>query len=295
MTSASARRAALILFLLLLVATSMLLAGAKCHPPGTRAVIFVQGLYTSLGPEGTQTSFVEEHRFETLKRSFVDAGYEPSQLLDYSYAGGNVTLAGAWQPAPYECEVTDRPALDSVLALEQMVRDYRERNEEAHITVVGHSLGGYIAFLAGVREAARPESERIGIEAVVTLDAPLHGASADKKVLLDLVNCAKTFQAGGELVAARANPATPATRSSQGAQMAAAGVRLATLGNLGDCLWNTARCIGGDWIDDTATQFIDTAELSKAYDVVADPLSSHDVILVHPPARADVVAFVGPP
>ena len=38
-------------------------------------MIFVQGLYTSLDDTGTQSSFVEDHRFATLKRAFLDGKY----------------------------------------------------------------------------------------------------------------------------------------------------------------------------------------------------------------------------
>lgn len=268
---------------------------AQCGEPGTRVVIFVQGLYTTLDEDGTQTSFAEDHRFQALKQAFLDAKYKPAQLLDYSYNGGAVNRTGAWTPEHYGCDVTDRPALESVALLEDMVRAYRDEHPKAHITLVGHSLGGYIIFLAAARDAARDEGDRIGIDGVVTLDAPLHGASADKKVIVDLIPCDKTYIAGAELVALRADASTAATRAAQAQAMAGAGVRLATLGNLNDCFWNTAKCIGGTWVDDSTSQYVEGAELSKQYEIVTDPLRSHDVILIDPAAVADVVAFVGNP
>jgi pimeloyl-ACP methyl ester carboxylesterase len=282
-------------FLAVLLAACVLFSAARCNEPGTRAVIFVQGLYTSLDEDGTQASFAEEHRFGVMKEAFLAADYKPEQLLDFSYEGGAADLGGAWQPQPYGCEVTDRPALESVQKLEAMVRAYRKAHPKAKITLVGHSLGGYIAFLAGIREAERPEGARLGIDGVVTLDAPLAGASADKKVILDLILCEKTYVAGAELVALRADPSIGATRESQAASMAAAGVRLATFGNLLDCLFRTTVCAGGTWADDAPTQFIATAELSKSYEVASEPLQSHDVILIDPGVMTDVVAFVGNP
>jgi hypothetical protein len=77
--------------------------------------------------------------------------------------------------------------------------------------------------------------------------------------------------------------------------MAAAGVRLATLGNINDCFWNTNRCLGSGWVDDSGTQYVDGAEFSKQYEITSEPLSSHDAILADPTAAADVVAFVGNP
>ena len=294
-TRIRAHHLALLFLLIVACAASALTTAARCNEPGTRVVIFVQGLYTTLDEEGTQTSFVEEHRFQTLKASFVEAGYKPEQLLDYSYAGGAVTNDGVWQPKPYRCALTDRPAMDSVLVLESMIRDYRERHPKAKVTLVGHSLGGYIAFLAGAREAGRGDGQRIGIDGVVTLDAPLSGASADKKVILDLIPCEKTYVAGGELLALRNDPGTPAQRAAQATAMAGAGIRLATLGNLRDCLLRTTVCTGGSWADDAPSQFVETAELSKSYEIVSEPLQSHDIVLADPVVAQDVVAFVGNP
>ena len=279
-----------VLLLLLTLAT-----GARCNEPGTRVIIFVQGLYTTLDDAGTQTSFVEEHRFDVLEAAFLGAEYKPDQLLDFSYEGGAIGSDGVWRPQPYECAVTDRSAIESVEALEAMVRAYRKEHPKAKVTLVGHSLGGYIAFLAGAREAERAGDDRIGIDGVVTLDSPLAGASADKKVILDLIPCEKTYVAGGELVALRGDASIADTRRAQARTMAAAGVRLATLGNLLDCLYRTTVCAGGNWVDDAPSQFIDTAELSQAYEVASEPLQSHDVILIEPGVAADVVSFTGNP
>jgi pimeloyl-ACP methyl ester carboxylesterase len=282
-------------FFLLLASLLLLSAGARCNEPGTRAVIFVQGIYSTLDEEGTQTSFIEEHRFETLKRAFLAADYKPEQLLDFSYNGGEIDDDGAWLPADYRCAVTDRRAMETVQVLEDMVRAYVEEHEKAKITLVGHSLGGYIAFLAGAREAARDEDDRIGIDGVVTLDSPLRGVSPDKKTIVDLIPCEKTYIAGAELVAEKGDGSTAARREEQARAMAATGVRLATLGNINDCFWNTVRCLGGTWIDDSATQYVNGAEFSKQYELVSEPLASHDAILIDPTANADVVSFVGNP
>jgi pimeloyl-ACP methyl ester carboxylesterase len=283
-------------FFVLLLSSFVLLTGARCGEPGTRVVIFVQGIYTTLDEDGTQTSFAEDHRFETLKEAFIAAEYKPEQLLDYSYNGGEVDRGGVWAPEPYECAVTDRPIIESALVLEKMMRDYRDEHPDAHVTLVGHSLGGYIAFVAGTREAARSKDARIGIDGVVTIDAPLLGVSADKKTIIDLaIPCDKTYLAGAELVVARGDASTAVHRAEQARAMAAAGVRLATIGNKNDCLWNTAFCLGGTWIDDSPSQYVEGTEFSKQYEIVADPLASHDAILIDPIANGDVVSFVGNP
>jgi pimeloyl-ACP methyl ester carboxylesterase len=290
----SAPRPRAIGYALLCVAlVAFAVSAARCYPKDTRVVVFVQGLYTTYDASGTQGTLVEPHRFDTLKDALRDHGYRDEDLLDFSYDGGVVTASGAWRPRDYACEATDRPGIEHVLVLEQMLRDYRREHPQAHFTLVGHSLGGYVAFLAGARDAVRPKETRLEIDGVVTLDSPLLGASADKKAVLDLVPCEKTFEAGGELVLQRADPATPAIRAYQAAAMHEGGVRLATLGNVNDCLWATSRCIGGDWIDDGATQFIPSADVVGTYEIASDLLASHDAILVDPEAVAQTVAFIG--
>jgi hypothetical protein len=284
-----------LVFLLLSSSLLLLSIGARCGEPGTRVVIFVQGVYTTLDDDGTQTSFIEEHRFDALKSAFLAADYKPEQLLDFSYEGGAVGRDGGWLPEDYGCAVTDRRALESVQVLEEMVQAYREEHPKAAITLVGHSLGGYIAFLAAAREAGRPEDDRIGIDGVVTLDAPLQGVSPDKKAIVDLIPCEKTYIAGAELVAEKGDAAMPGRRAAQAAAMASAGVRLATLGNINDCFWNTVRCLGGTWVDDSGTQYVDGAEFTKEYEIASEPLASHDAILTDSAANADVVSFVGTP
>ncbi len=282
--------------LLPLLVLLAMLSAARCYPPGTRVVVFVQGIYTSYDAGGTSGTLLEEHRFDTLKAAFKAKGYTQSSLLDFSYAGGTVAANGAWQPAAYPCEITDRTAEQNLAVLEAMLGDYRKKHPNVHFTLVGHSLGGYLSFLEGAREAGRPDSAKLGVDTIVAIEAPLKGVSADKKAIFDLIPCDKTYAAGGELVTQKADPLTPDIRRYQSAVMANAGVRLATFGNTLDCLYNTAVCVGGGWVDDSGTQFLDgQASTSRAYAVHSEPLASHDAILADGTVAKDTVAFVGAP
>jgi hypothetical protein len=274
-----------------------LLSGAKCYPPGTRVVVFVQGIYTSFDASGTQGSLAENHRFETMKAAFLAKGYDPASLLDFSYAGGSVSANGTWHPNDYTCEQTDRLPVDNLVPLEQMLTDYRKAHPNAHFTLVGHSLGGYLAFLEAARDAGRPAGQKLGIDVVVTLDAPLKGVDADKKIILDLLPCTKTYLAGADILAQKLDPATPSVRQYQAAVMAQAGIRSATLGNEFDCLYNTAHCVaGGTWVNDVDTQFLDgQASISHRYLIDTPAFVSHDAIVADPNVIADTVAFVGAP
>ncbi len=293
----TARRVRLALLAMPLLALLALFSAAKCYPDGTRIVIFVQGIYTAYDASGTQGSLVENHRFETLKAAFLARGYDESALLDFSYAGGAVAAGGAWQPKPYGCEITDRLPDENLKPLEAMLKDLRKKHPQAHFTLVGHSLGGYLVFLEGAREAARAPGDKLDIDVVVTLDAPLKGVSADKKIIFDILRCEKTYAAGADLVAQKLDARTPDVRRYQAAVMAQQGVRLATLGNAYDCVWNTAHCLpAGVWIDDSDTQFLDgQASISKTYYIDTTPFGSHEIILTDSAAVRDTVAFVGAP
>jgi hypothetical protein len=260
--------------LLTLIALS---GAAKCYPAGTRVIVFVQGIYSTYDETGTQESLVEGHRFEKLKSAFAAKGYAHTALLDFSYAGGTLTSTGAWRPAPYTCDQTDRTPDEHLQRLEQMLKDYKAKHPKAHFALVGHSLGGYLVFLEGAREAGRADNAKLGVDVVVTLDAPLKGISADKKPIIDVVPCDKTYAAGADLVGLRLDAGTADVRRYQAGVMAQQGIRTATLGNTFDCLYNTAHCIGGGWIDDGDTQFLfDQASIAKDYKIEAAPLASHD-------------------
>jgi hypothetical protein len=285
-------RFAVLLFLLAVLASSVATA-ARCYPPDTRVVVFIQGLYTTYDGE-TQSTGIEGPRFSTLKGAFSDAGYDEEDLVDFSYRGGSIDEDGAWQPAHYPCELTDRLTEESLAVLEDMLRQIRASQERVHFTLVGHSLGGYLAYLEGVREADRAEEERLDIDVVVTLDAPLQGVSADKKTIIDLIPCEKTYAAGAEIVAQKLDPGIAAQREAEAVRMRGQGIRLATLGNPQDCLWNTGYCLPGQtWVDDSATQLIATAELSREFAIASNPLLSHDAILGDAAATQTVVEFVG--
>ena len=75
------------------------------------------------------------------------------------------------------------------------------------------------------------------------------------------------------------------------------GLRVATLGNEFDCLFNTGHCApASTFVDDTETMFLDgQASVSKRYQIAASPFLSHDEIVADPNAIADAVAFVGAP
>lgn len=256
----------------------------------------MQGYYTSYDAGGTEPTIVEGQRFNVLKNEFAAKGYDRTALLDFSYAGGSVAQDGTWRPNPYSCELTDRVSDDNLAPLEKMLRDYGARHPHAHFTLVGHSLGGYLAFVEATREAGRTNAAKLGIDTIVTLDAPLQGASPDKKLVLDIVQCDKTYLAGAEIVQQKLDPATPNLRRDQVHAMADQGIRIAAYGNVLDCFWNPAVCVPAlPWVDDSGTQLLPEPAASHMYQITSVPLASHDAILGDATVGADVVGFVGAP
>jgi len=295
MSAALPRRLFALVAVVLTAAFIATTTAARCYPPNTRVVVFIQGLYTSYDATGTQPNGVEPHRFDTIKHELLARGYPAERLLDYSYAGGSVLPGGGWSPQPYSCELTDRPAEQALAVLEEMLRSYRAVHPRAHFTLVGHSLGGYLAFLEGARDAARREGDRLEVDAVVALDAPLEGVSADKKMVIDIIPCTKTYAAGTELVQEKLDPAIASKRAADAGAMAAAGIRVATLGNSFDCLYNTDHCTGAGFADDSGTQLVDGAAFSRMYQIDITALLSHEVIVADPTVARDVADFIGAP
>lgn len=286
------RRLLLVPMLALIAAATM---GAQCHPPGSRVIIFMQGVYTVLDDNGTMDVAWEDHAFDKIKGSFVKAGYNDAQLLDFSYNGGTVSPAGDWIPKNYACTDTDRPSDQNLVPLETMMRDYRAKHPDAHFTLVGHSLGGYLAFLEGERESRRAAADRLGIDTIVALEAPLRGVAADKKIALDVaIGCPTSYTAVSELVVDKANPDIEAVRMAQVDAMRAAGMRVATLGNNNDCLYDLPACSTGTFssINDAPTQYIENADLVKKYTIQSQPFLSH---FVFPQLLIDLPLFVGAP
>src|SRR5207237_3692278 len=100
-------RQLVLLPLLALLPMLALFSAAKCYQPDTRVVIFIQGLYTSYGPDGTTSVGVEPHTFDTLKFALETKGYAAPRLLDYSYNGGWSAPDGSWIPRDYGCQTAD--------------------------------------------------------------------------------------------------------------------------------------------------------------------------------------------
>jgi len=116
--------------------------------------------------------------FEYLRRQLFRVGlsYEDEHFLMYSYAGGEVR-DGRWSPNPYSPVDTGQPIDLSVMHLREMIEEFNRNHPRARFLLVGHSLGGRIAFDYVVKyhlEGPGP------VKGVITLNAPLIGTPYTK-------------------------------------------------------------------------------------------------------------------
>jgi pimeloyl-ACP methyl ester carboxylesterase len=107
-----------------------------------------------------------------------------------------------------------------------------------HVVVIGHSLGGLVAFQA-LADQPLP-----GVTDLITIDSPLGGTPADLiQSCVDWVLCADG-PVDAYLAELRNDwTQTALDNSAKAARLAAAGVRVSAWGNPGDCLYNIAACM----------------------------------------------------
>jgi hypothetical protein len=139
-----------------------------------RLFILLQGINSQLtatdiqnNPTGTTLGSVGS----TLENAFQDA-----QFLEYSYAGSQTDGT----PQPYLCGPTfTNPILKDIQLLNTQIAHAIGNNQSTDIYLIGHSLGGVVAFgyLALLEDHLNGVSLPSGaqLKAVVTLDSPLGG------------------------------------------------------------------------------------------------------------------------
>ena len=156
-------------------------------------------------------------------------------------------------------------------------------SEAGRIVVIGHSLGGLVAFHA---LSDNPMSQ---VTDVVTIDSPLGGAPASEvNTCVDYGFCADG-PVSGELAALYgAWNQTASDNSAPVAHLAALGIRVTAWGNQDDCLFAPTVCVPlaryvlGN-VDVTDTQWLGVANaLHRDYaqpSSLANVLNSHQLIL----------------
>lgn len=191
-------------------------------------VVFVGGYGANLA---TATS-----DFSWLKAALA-ARSSNAAFVQYSYAG----LSGqgcAASPAAYSAVDTAQDIAISKRNLVATLQTLHQSCGANHVVVIGHSLGGLVAFQA-LADQPLP-----GVTDLITIDSPLGGAPADEiQTCIDWGLCADGPVAGYLAELRNDWSQTSADNAAKAARLAEAGVRVSAWGNPSDCLYNAAACM----------------------------------------------------
>lgn len=219
-------------------------SGNKRNLPGNQTdtyIIFLSGLSSCC-----DGSPYNKMGFTYLRRQFSQVGlsYTDERFLKYSYQGGQVEK-GRWYPNPYTARDTGQPIEFSILFLKEMIEELSFHRPEARFLLVGHSLGGKIAF----EYISQYHLEQPGpIKGVVTLNSPLMGSPYSRTDALSKIRpiwgsavvkqLAAEYQLKNELDATY-------TRKNIVQRLNQGGIHLATFGTKQDVVVNplTARLV----------------------------------------------------
>lgn len=147
--------------------------GASLAP---RVLVLLQGINTTLaGPNDRADVTFREVRAR-LTPYYDD-------VVVFSYTGGTMRLrpqsTPVWSPLAYEKADTHQALATTAERLKALIDEYRFRFPGARFDLVGHSLGGAVAWeYAATYVMPDDGAHRDGVlRAVVTLDSPLNGVS----------------------------------------------------------------------------------------------------------------------
>jgi hypothetical protein len=150
-----------------------------------RVVVFLQGINSTLtstptgSVEGTdgESPCPNHHPFSCIKKELSDNyGFTNADFLDFSYNGGTIDASNNWVPNDYRCNVPSHKSLEtSAQTLGQMLLDYSTHHPGTRFVLIGHSLGGDVAFRYLADQVSLASPVPVPIDSVITLDSQLSG------------------------------------------------------------------------------------------------------------------------
>jgi pimeloyl-ACP methyl ester carboxylesterase len=167
--------------------------------PSRKVVVLLQGIDSSLtksvekslpkgyGCPADASQLGTAETFSCIKQALESHGYNLStDLLEFSYQSGSVDSSSKWVPNDYKCNDPSHFSLeDSANHLRDMLSAYANAhpNEGIHYTLIGHSLGGDVAFkyltdrVTATSITGSPPSLGLPytIDGVMTIDSQLDG------------------------------------------------------------------------------------------------------------------------
>jgi pimeloyl-ACP methyl ester carboxylesterase len=277
-----ARRLLLFLVALASVVAQPTQVSADSAPNQTHTTVLFIGGYGSTLASATLS-------FAPL-RAALTAHDPTTSFAQYSYLGWNAQTCA---PLDYysvdtgqDFGASERHLLDTIYLLRAQC------GASGRVVVIGHSLGGLVAFHA---LSDNPMAE---ISDVVTIDSPLGGApSTAVGACVDSGLCADG-PVGGYLAGLYgAWDQTARDNAARVSHLAAVGIRVTAWGNEGDCLYAPAICVPlasivlGN-VDARDTQWLGVANAERRdyapRSTLASVLNSHQVIMTS--AASDIVA-----
>lgn len=260
--------------------------------------VFLSGFTSTLstsdaagnGGYGSDPDFFGSGRIQ----SFLQDKFPGSYFLTYSYSGFNPE----GKPYTYSCPLTtDSDIVDLAVGLRSQISQFLRSHPNTDIYVIGHSLGGVIAFsflaqmIEGKNNLLNSLPNGGALKGVFTLDSPIGGATdnwfytligaryavfqqpnckdADIRLpvvgeLNDLFNSATSPESRG----ATASIDTKITLLNQNNNQAVAldamqlGLTVSTFGNSSDILWQPSLC-NNHFTDFLSTQWVQEVQSGR--------------------------------
>jgi pimeloyl-ACP methyl ester carboxylesterase len=191
------------------------------------AVVFVAGYGSSLA-----SAFA---MFSPLRTAL--AARNPNvAFVHYSYTGTNFSGCVA-TPAPYRASDTAQDIEISKRILGETLSALKAACDVDRIAIVGHSLGGLIAFQALAEQSVPDVSD------LITVDSPLGGVPLPLiRTCIDAGLCADGAVAGYLAGLYSGWAGTAVDNASRAAALGAAATRVSAWGSQSDCFYDVALC-----------------------------------------------------
>lgn len=193
-----------------------------------RRVLFIGGM-TSVPTTG-------EYPYVQLKQELIRRGWALEDLHAFSYRGGSLNGLGEYVAQSYDC--ADLRPWEGVAKLARYLEGYRQMRPDVSFTLVGHSYGGLVALRV-------LSMDDLPVRAVVAIDSPLNGISPGKAMAAQHVRAEQGFCAAADQVyhhLAYQQGDWPLTPGAEVGHARRKGIRIATVGNTQDCLYNPIAC-----------------------------------------------------
>jgi pimeloyl-ACP methyl ester carboxylesterase len=260
--------------------------GPANAPAGPASVVVLVGGYGSNLASAAQL-------FAPLQAALL-ARDPRTAFVFFSYVGSHVQGCTS-TPTPYSATDTAQSLMSSQAVLQSLLQSLMASCAN-RIAVVGHSLGGLVAF------RTLSDQPSAHVFDVVSVDSPLGGAPASAiNLCVDAGFCA-AGAAADDLGHLQSNwPQTTQDNASRDSRIVAAGTRMSAWGNESDCLYNLGLCttFAADalqTVDVTETQWLGIKRAIRGNYAFAPHLwnipASHAAVLEN--AAADIAADILP-